>query len=236
MTPSSSISGISSLGLGDDPKPKTIASKMQAMFMEVMLKTMEESVEAEGGLFGDSAGSEIYRGLFREQLASVMSTQLQSPLSNQLEQKLESGVSESHVDRSTAVVAPNTLPAGEEPDVTSQIDGQTLPVNGTVTSTEGWRRDPFNGEMRFHRGTDIAAPLNTAIQAVEGGVVVESGPKGGYGNAVVIRSDSGRRTLYGHNKTNLVHVGDRVQAGETIAKLGATGRATGPHVHFEVME
>ncbi len=90
--------------------------------------------------------------------------------------------------------------------------------------------------MRFHRGTDIAAPLNTAIQAVEGGVVVESGPKGGYGNAVVIRSDSGRRTLYGHNKMNLVHVGDYVQAGETIAKLGATGRATGPHVHFEVME
>ncbi len=84
-----SINSITSLGLGDDPKPKTIASKMQAMFMEVMLKTMEESVEAEGGLFGDSAGSEIYRGMFREQLAAAMSNQLQSPLRKQLEQELE---------------------------------------------------------------------------------------------------------------------------------------------------
>src|SRR5262245_41101285 len=90
MIPNASINSVSSLGLGDDPKPKTIAAKMEAMFMEVMLKTMEESVEAEGGLFGDSAGSEIYRGLFREQLASVMSSQLQSPLTKQLEQKLES--------------------------------------------------------------------------------------------------------------------------------------------------
>jgi murein DD-endopeptidase MepM/ murein hydrolase activator NlpD len=210
----SSINNITSLGLGDDPKPKSIAAKVQAMFMEVMLKTMEESVEAEGGLFGDSAGSEIYRGMFREQLATAMSDQLQSPLQKQLEQKLGS---------------PSDVPAEER-------SAPTLPVSGTITSTEGWRRDPFNGELRFHRGTDIAAPLNTAIQAVEGGVVVESGPKGGYGNAVVIQSDSGRRTLYGHNTTNLVRVGDHVQAGDTIAKLGATGRATGPHVHFEVME
>jgi murein DD-endopeptidase MepM/ murein hydrolase activator NlpD len=220
-TEMTSINNITSLGLGDDPKPKSLASRMQAMFMEVLLKTMEESVEAEGGLFGDSAGSEIYRGLFREQLAAVMSNQLQSPLRKQLEQELtisEGSGSEAPVEGGLVTPAP------------------TLPVNGTVTSGEGWRRDPFNGEMRFHRGTDIAAPVDTAIQAVEGGVVVESGPKGGYGNAVVILSDSGRRTLYGHNKTNLVGVGDRVQAGETIARLGDTGRATGPHVHFEVME
>ena len=235
MTPGASINSITSLGLGDDPKPKTIASKMQAMFMEVMLKTMEESVEAEGGLFGDSAGSEIYRGMFREQLAAAMSNQLQSPLRKQLEQELgDPSANSQRISKSGA--SEHVLPAEEQPALTSEIDGHRLPVNGTVTSPEGWRRDPFNGELRFHRGTDVAAPLNTAIQAVEGGVVVESGPKGGYGNAVVIRSESGRRTLYGHNETNLVHVGDRVQAGDTIAKLGATGRATGPHVHFEVME
>ena len=226
MIPNASINGLSSLGLGNDPKPKAIAAKMQAMFMEVMLKTMEESVEAEGGLFGDSAGSEIYRGLFREQLANVMSNQVQSPLTKQLEEKLENrAVIESPAEEKTDV-AP----------VATEASAPVLPVNGRVTSAEGWRRDPFNGEMRLHRGTDIAAPLGTPVQAVEGGVVVESGPKGGYGNAVVIRSDSGRRTLYGHNNTNLVRVGDRVQPGETIAKLGATGRATGPHVHFEVIE
>ncbi len=229
MTPNPSISGVSSLGLGDDPKPKTIATKMEAMFMEVMLKTMEESVEAEGGLFGDSAGSEIYRGLFREQLAAVLSAQLQSPLTKQLEQKLQNPV-------------PSQSPVQKQqlgPEAMSQEPAPAwpkLPVNGTITSMPGWRRDPFVGEMRLHRGTDIAAAPGTPVQAVEGGIVVESGPKGSYGNAVVIRTDTGRRTLYGHNESNLVRVGDRVEPGQTIAKLGATGRATGPHVHFEVME
>jgi murein DD-endopeptidase MepM/ murein hydrolase activator NlpD len=229
MIPNTSISGISSLGLGDAPKPKTIAAKMEAMFMEVMLKTMEESVEAEGGLFGDSAGSEIYRGLFREQLAGVLSNQLQSPLAKQLEEKLQNPVP-SELPAQKQQLGPEAISQDPAPELT------TLPVNGTITSTPGWRRDPFVGEMRLHRGTDIAAPLGTPVQAVEGGIVVESGPKGGYGNAVVIRTDNGHRTLYGHNESNLVRIGDRVQPGQTIAKLGATGRATGPHVHFEVME
>jgi len=173
--------------------------------------------------------SEIYRGLFREQLAGVLSNQLQSPLAKQLEEKLQNPV-------------PSELPPQKqqlEPEAISQDPASeltTLPVNGTITSTPGWRIDPFVGEMRLHRGTDIAAPLGTPVQAVEGGIVVESGPKGGYGNAVVIRTDSGHRTLYGHNESNLVRIGDRVQPGQTIAKLGATGRATGPHVHFEVLE
>jgi murein DD-endopeptidase MepM/ murein hydrolase activator NlpD len=229
MIPNTSISGVSSLGLGADPKPKTIAAKMEAMFMEVMLKTMEESVEAEGGLFGDSAGSEIYRGLFREQLAGVLSSQLQSPLAKQLEEKLQSTVS-SELPVQKQQLEPDAISENPAPE------GTTLPVNGTITSTPGWRRDPFVGDMRLHRGTDIAAPLGTPVQAVEGGIVVESGPKGGYGNAVVIRTDTGHRTLYGHNESNLVRIGDRIQPGQTIAKLGATGRATGPHVHFEVME
>jgi murein DD-endopeptidase MepM/ murein hydrolase activator NlpD len=69
---------------------------------------------------------------------------------------------------------------------------------------------------------------------VAGGTVVESGLKGAYGNAVVILAESGQRMMYAHNLANLVRVGDRVRQGETIAQVGATGRATGPHVHFEV--
>jgi murein DD-endopeptidase MepM/ murein hydrolase activator NlpD len=100
----------------------------------------------------------------------------------------------------------------------------------------GWRLDPIQGSPRFHRGTDIAAPEGTAVRAVEGGIVVESGLKGSFGNAVVIATDSGRRMLYAHNMANLVRPGDRVRQGDTIAQVGSTGRATGPHVHFEVME
>jgi murein DD-endopeptidase MepM/ murein hydrolase activator NlpD len=90
--------------------------------------------------------------------------------------------------------------------------------------------------MAFHKGTDIAAPQGTAIRAVASGTVVESGAKGEYGNAVVIKTDDGRRMLYGHNAENFVQAGDRVQEGETIASVGATGKATGPHVHFEVSD
>jgi murein DD-endopeptidase MepM/ murein hydrolase activator NlpD len=117
-----------------------------------------------------------------------------------------------------------------------QPSPQALPVSGVVTSEVGWRKDPFSGAMKYHKGTDIAAAAGTSIRAVASGVVVESGPKGEYGNAVVIKTDDGRRMLYGHNSENFVRVGDRVEQGSSIAAVGATGRATGPHVHFEVMD
>jgi murein DD-endopeptidase MepM/ murein hydrolase activator NlpD len=200
----------------DTFKPQVVAARMQAIFMEFMIKAMEESVEADGGLFGNSASSEIYRGMFREHLASAMSGQMRTPLEAELQRRLEGS-------------QPSLEPAAPP-------EPEPLPVEGTITSSVGWRRDPMNGAMRFHRGTDIAAPLGTEVRAVEAGTVVESGPKGSYGNAVVILTESGRRTLYAHNLANLVRTGDRVRQGEAIARVGATGRATGPHVHFEVME
>lgn len=196
--------------------PKEIATQVQAMFMEVLLKSMEDGVNAEGGLYGDSATSDIYRGMLRQEMAIAMSTDLGGPLVQEIEQAIR--------DRSPAV-APAAPPMQ-----------QTLPVEGRVSSPTGWRRDPITGEVRYHRGTDIAAPKGTPIQSVSGGTVVESGVKGGYGNAVVVESDDGRKMLYAHNLVNHVAVGDRVRPGEVIAQVGSTGRSTGPHVHFEVTE
>ena len=88
--------------------------------------------------------------------------------------------------------------------------------------------------MRYHAGTDIAAPEGTPIKAVADGRVIESGTKRGYGNTVVIQAEDGRKMLYAHNNQNFVQVGDWVSRGDAIAAVGATGRATGPHVHFEV--
>ena len=196
--------------------PKEIASHVQAMFMEVLIKSMEDNVEAEGGLYGDSATSDIYRGMLRQEMAAAMSEDLGGPLVGQLEQALRSRA---------------TDPQAPEPPLK-----KTLPVRGTVSSPIGWRQDPITGEARYHRGTDIAAPNGTPIQAVSSGRVVESGRKGGYGNAVVIESDDGRTMLYAHNLINHVKAGDRVREGEVIAQVGSTGRSTGPHVHFEVTE
>jgi murein DD-endopeptidase MepM/ murein hydrolase activator NlpD len=109
-----------------------------------------------------------------------------------------------------------------------------LPVNGIITSSVGWRRDPLDGTIKFHAGTDIAAPEGTPVTAVAAGRVVESGAKDGYGKTVVIETEDGRKMLYAHNNQNFVQVGAWVSRGDTIAEVGSTGRATGPHVHFEV--
>ena len=204
----------------DEKNPKSIASKVQAMFMEVMIKAMEDTVGAEDGLFGGSSSSEIYRGMFREQLAATLGAQLGGPLKHQLERGLVKDEGE--------VAQPELAPAMEI--------GRGFPVAGRVTSEVGWRIDPIDGHMSMHKGTDIAAPAGTTIQAVESGTVIESGAKGTFGNAVVVRTDDGRKMLYAHNQQNFVRVGDRVVRGDAIAAVGATGRATGPHVHFEVLE
>lgn len=205
-------------------KPAEVASQMQAMFMEELIKSMEETVHAEGGLYGDSSSSDIYRGMLREQLATAMSSDLDSPLRDQLEKAIQ--------DRIDSTPAPTPTPIrGLEPRTS-----ETLPVAGPITSRVGWRSDPLTGERRFHGGTDIAAPAGTPIQAVANGRVVESGPKGGYGNAIVIETDDGRNMLYAHNSENHVKVGDKVRQGQTIGLVGSTGRSTGAHVHFEVSE
>jgi len=221
------INGLSALinGGAENPDPKEVAAKVQAMFTEVMLKAMEDSVEAEDGLFGKSASSDIYRGLLREHVARAMSDKMDSPLEKVLVPALSQ-------EKPEAVGAVGAAQARQRAALSD--DRPDLPVSGMISSPEGWRRDPITGITKYHAGTDITAPAGTPIRAVAAGRVVESGVKGGYGNAVVIETEDGRKMLYAHNNQNHVRVGDWVSRGETIAEVGSTGRSTGPHVHFEV--
>jgi murein DD-endopeptidase MepM/ murein hydrolase activator NlpD len=109
-----------------------------------------------------------------------------------------------------------------------------LPVQGIVTSNVGWRHDPIDGTIRHHNGVDIAVPTGTKVKAVAAGRVVESGLHGGYGNLVTIEHLDGTRSMYGHNSRLEVRAGDQVEAGQTVALSGSTGRSTGPHLHFEL--
>lgn len=111
-----------------------------------------------------------------------------------------------------------------------------MPVEGRISSSFGLRRDPVHGGHKHHRGLDIAAPRGTPIEAAASGTVVFSGWRRGYGNTVTIEHADGRRTRYAHADELLVSRGDVVEAGQTIAKVGSTGRSTGPHLHFEVFE
>ncbi|SEO69727.1 murein hydrolase activator EnvC family protein [Propionispora vibrioides] len=110
------------------------------------------------------------------------------------------------------------------------------PASGPITSPFGWRTHPIFGTARYHSGIDIGADYGDTVVAADSGVVIFADWMGGYGKAVVIDHGGGVSTLYGHNSELLVSEGQRVSKGQAISRVGATGYATGPHLHFEVRE
>jgi len=102
-----------------------------------------------------------------------------------------------------------------------------------ISSRFGWRS--FNGRSDLHTGIDFAARTGTTVRASYGGTVEFSGWKGNYGYCVIINHGSGYKTLYAHNSKLLVSVGDKVAQGDSIARVGSTGRSTGSHCHFEII-
>jgi len=109
-----------------------------------------------------------------------------------------------------------------------------VPGYSRISSSFGYRVHPILGVGKLHTGVDIAAPQGVNVVAADNGTVIEAGWLGAYGNAVIIDHGGGISTLYGHNSSLLVSVGQEVSAGQVIAKVGMTGLATGPHSHFEV--
>jgi murein DD-endopeptidase MepM/ murein hydrolase activator NlpD len=108
-------------------------------------------------------------------------------------------------------------------------------TQGYVSSQFGSRTDPFTGRRAFHKGVDFAGREGAEVVAVASGVVIWSGERYGYGQLVEINHGNGYVTRYAHNVDNLVAVGDTVRRGQVIARMGDTGRATGPNLHFEVL-
>jgi murein DD-endopeptidase MepM/ murein hydrolase activator NlpD len=104
-----------------------------------------------------------------------------------------------------------------------------------ISSTFGSRRHPILGYTRAHKGTDYAANEGTIVNTVGDGVVLRSEWSSGYGNLIEIRHPNGYVTRYGHLSAKLVHAGEHVKIDQPIGKVGHTGLATGPHLHFEVL-
>jgi len=109
------------------------------------------------------------------------------------------------------------------------------PTRGIVGSGFAYRRDPFTGEREFHTGVDIVANAGTPVLATADGVVVEAGRLSSYGKAVFLAHGNGLASRYGHLSEVLVRPGQRVHRGDRIGSVGATGRATGFHLHYEVL-
>ena len=110
------------------------------------------------------------------------------------------------------------------------------PVQGQITSGFGYREDPFTGRIEHHDCADIAAPKGTAVVATGEGQVLHTGWQQGYGLSVTIRHGSGLATRYGHLNQVGVEGGQPVRRGDIIGFVGTTGRATGPHLHYEILQ
>jgi murein DD-endopeptidase MepM/ murein hydrolase activator NlpD len=188
---------------------RRVAEEFAALLFFELLKAMRASVP-EGGLFGESLSRDVYTAIADMEIAREMARREGAPL---------------------AKLIGRALAAGRE----GGIEKAELPAEGRVSSGFGLRIDPFTGERRGHAGIDIAAPSGSLVRAVAAGTVVQSGWAGGYGRLVAIDHGGGTVTRYGHNRVNLVGVGERVEAGQPIALVGDSGRATGAHLHFELL-
>lgn len=103
-----------------------------------------------------------------------------------------------------------------------------------ITSRFGWRQDPFSGATSFHRGVDLRAAEGDPVASTGAGRVTFSGSDGGYGTSIVVEHANGLSTRYAHLSAAMVNIGDQVEDGQILGLAGQTGRATAPHLHYEV--
>ena len=134
-----------------------------------------------------------------------------------------------------AVYSGYAVPANVSYVVSELPFAHASPVAGYTSSGFGYRLHPLENKVKFHYGTDFAANSGTAVCAFADGTVLAAGQDDGYGNYVKIRHVDGYTTLYGHCSKLLVRAGETVTMEQEIALVGATGKATGPHLHFELM-
>jgi murein DD-endopeptidase MepM/ murein hydrolase activator NlpD len=210
---------------GPDPRLADAARALESMLLRQIVKA--------SGAFkgGETAGSSVREGLFTDALADAVARAGGIGLAGQIVRSLGPAAGAA----SPVPGAPRPLPSPEPmPAGTGGVAAPGLPVTGHVTSGFGPRSDPFTGARADHHGVDVGAPEGTPIRAPAPGVVLRAGPRGGYGNEVEIDHGGGVVTVYGHASEVLVNPGQRIEAGQEIARVGSTGRSTGPHLHFEV--
>jgi murein DD-endopeptidase MepM/ murein hydrolase activator NlpD len=202
-----------------------------AQALETIL--LKQLIQDSGAFKGMSqAGGRIYGEMFCEALANAVAQSGGIGIAELVEGSFDKSGSAPASGGNDPGLAEHLLisrshesgaPSSEPTDVTPEI-----------SSGYGRRQDPIDGSTRFHTGVDVAAQEGSPILAAAPGVVRRAGRRGGYGNAVEIDSGGGITTLYGHARALAVREGDRVEAGQPIAFVGHTGRATGSHLHFEV--
>ena len=202
-------------------------AKLAAEFESLLLANMLRDMRAAGRWSEEDSSDTLGAGAFNQ----TFDTELARSLSQAGGFGLSSFLMQAFDKYSGASSGADSIAAAAQP--TDARPAATRPTQ--VTSAFGWRKDPLTGAMSFHRGVDLKAGEGDPVAATGAGRVVFSGPNGGYGTSVVIEHSNGVKTRYAHLSEALVVAGDQVQEDQTIGKAGHTGRATGPHVHYEVL-
>jgi len=182
------------------------------VFARILVKELRTSLP-EGGWLGGGP-FEAFESLLDEQLAAALAPSLARSLGD-------------------SPPGPRAAPTRSDEGA---LAGTSSVTEGRVSSGFGLRADPIDGVHRHHDGVDIAAPRGTPIRAARAGRVVRAETVKGYGKLVVLDHGAGLETRYAHCEGIDVEVGDQVEAGSVLGRVGATGRATGPHLHFEARQ
>lgn len=216
--------------LPPDPKNRKAAQEFESYMVSFLAQQLRASVPE--GPFSSGATA-MFSGLFDQEVGKRVSESGGFGLRQELERSLAAaGIPLPELSKAA--------PSGVH-DVAYNISHNVShnvvnPADGHITSSFGTRSDPFDKTPRRHQGVDLAHPEGTPIHAVAGGTVRFAGNGGGYGNLVIVDLPDGTETRYAHCAILSVKSGETVTAGAAIATVGHTGRATGPHLHFEVRQ
>ncbi len=227
-------------------KADELAHEFESMLMLQMLRQMRQSMtdetEQDMGLSADTmmdiVDAELARQLSKSGgfgLADIMKKAIERQIPGAdvdaapQAAPVETSLTPAEIRPNQAVAAGGTVSRPTVHAVEGSLDPHRL------TSDYGWRSDPFTGAARFHHGVDFKAAYGQGVPAAADGRVVEAADRDAYGLTVVIEHPDGLRTRYAHLANMTVSVGDRVLQGQEIGRVGQSGRATGPHLHFEVI-
>ncbi len=226
--------GVKEGRFADADEARKAAQEFESFLLYYLIKTMRETVQ-ESEFLGNRRSEQVYRSMLDEQVANRLAERGGLGMGDAIYRQIGTEDPSELPPLSSKVVPLRTLPPEtffnkvlpEDPELSLRLEGR-------VSSPFGFRRDPITGEKRMHKGIDLAVPAGTPVRAPADGAVVFSGEMRGYGKVVILRHEDGTETVYGHNRSNGCKEGETVQKGDVIAHVGMTGRATGPHLHFEV--
>ncbi len=201
------------------------ARQLEAVFVGMMFEEMAKGIDGEDGLFPKSPGSEMYEQWFRSAVATEFSRSGGLGLGDLLAERFGAA-------KLPESLAPPPNPAGKT--ASSSDHRRPPPVVGPVTSSFGPRVHPVTGHPGHHNGVDIGAPVGTPVRVPFAGRVIEAGEDDKLGRFVKVEHRGGYRSLYAHLDAHGVVAGQEIDTGASIGTSGATGRVTGPHLHFAV--